>query len=138
MDETDSPVPPGLLPVVGAAILDGDRCLVARRGPSMSAPGRWEFPGGKVERGEDPRAALVREIREELGIEIAVGPLLGRGIVAEPPICLDVYEASRTGGQPELREHQDTRWIAAVDIDQLDWADADVPILAALRRRLEQ
>ena len=65
--------------VVGAAIIEKDRCLVARRGPGMALAGYWEFPGGKVEPGESPEVALVREIREEMGIGIEVGNWIGRG-----------------------------------------------------------
>jgi 8-oxo-dGTP diphosphatase len=130
------------LHVVGAAILDVLRqeacCLVAQRGPAMSQPGRWEFPGGKVEARETPSAALVRELREELGIEIEVGPWLGRGeaIVDGREIVLDVFAATRRAGEPLAREHAQLRWIGANEIDALDWPDADRPILPFLRRAL--
>ena len=65
--------------VVGAAIARGKKCLVTQRGPGMSLAGKWEFPGGKVESNESPRAALAREIVEELGLRISVGELLGTG-----------------------------------------------------------
>jgi mutator protein MutT len=66
MDVLD-PSAPATLHVVGAAIARGETCLVARRGPSMSLAGKWEFPGGKVEVGESAPDALAREILEELG-----------------------------------------------------------------------
>lgn len=65
--------------VVGAAIIAGDRCLVAQRSAQMSNPLKWEFPGGKVRVGEAPKAALRREIAEELGMSIAVGEHIGGG-----------------------------------------------------------
>lgn len=67
------------LHVVGAAIIEHGRCLVAQRRPEMALAGLWEFPGGKVELSELPQSALEREIREELGLAIDVGPWIGRG-----------------------------------------------------------
>ena len=124
--------------VVGAAIVRGGRCLATQRGPGMRLPGKWEFPGGKVEAGEEPRAALAREVGEELGLEIAVGDLLGTGraVAGELAVRLDVYLATLVGGELRLSEHGDARWVGAADLDALDWAEADRPLLAELRRRL--
>jgi 8-oxo-dGTP diphosphatase len=124
--------------VVGAAIIDAGQCLVARRGPGMSLAGQWEFPGGKVEQGEDPRAALAREIREELGLEIDAGDLLGSGHVDDGAtrIRLDVYAARVTRGELRLTEHSEARWIGPHEIDSLEWAAADRPVLADVRRTL--
>jgi len=128
--------------VVGAAIVrnpgrDG-RCLAAQRGAHMRLPGKWEFPGGKVEVGEDPRVALVREVREELGLDIVVGELLGTGrdVGDDLVVRLDVYLATIASGELQLLEHAAVRWLAAAELDSLDWADADRPLLAALRERL--
>src|SRR5205823_2529136 len=100
--------------------------------------GKWEFPGGKVEAEEDPILALEREIREELGLDIAVGPLLGTGRDehAERVIKLDVHLAALLGGEITLLEHAAVRWIDGAAIDTLDWAPADRPLLPALRRHL--
>jgi 8-oxo-dGTP diphosphatase len=124
--------------VVGAAVLRDGRCLVTRRGPGMRLPGKWEFPGGKVEDGEDPRAALARELREELGLDVEVGALLGTGgaVDGEASVRLDVYVAALAdGGEPNLRllEHSEARWVDASELDTLDWAPADVPVLPRLR-----
>lgn len=127
-----------IIHVVGAAIVEGGRCLVARRGPGMALAGYWEFPGGKVEAGESPEVALVREIREEMGIGVKVGAWLGRGeaAVGSRRIVLDVYLATRIDGEPRLNEHSEMRWLEAGEIEGLDWAEADRPILAGLRRIL--
>lgn len=125
--------------VVGAAIVRKGRCLVARRGANMSAPGRWEFPGGKVEFGETARDALQRELREELAIGIEVHESLGVGTVEEPTrrIVLEVFRAKWIDGTLNLREHAEVRWVGADDLDGLDWADADRPVLPAVRALLE-
>lgn len=101
----------------------------------MSEPLRWEFPGGKVEPGEDPREALRREIQEELHLEIEVGALLGHGesVVGGRRIALDVYAATLLAGEVRLVEHQDWGWFTAAEIDGLDWAEADRPVLPALK-----
>jgi 8-oxo-dGTP diphosphatase len=120
------------LHVVGAAITRGGACLVAQRGPRMSLAGKWEFPGGKVEAGESPQAALAREIAEELGLEIAVGPLLGGGTatVGSRVIRLDVYAATVTAGTVSLREHAQLAWATADELPGFDWAEADLPCLS--------
>lgn len=124
--------------MVGAAILQGETCLVAQRGADMSTPLKWEFPGGKLEPGEDPRQALVREIREELALEIEVGDWLGRGESVAGPrrIELDVFTAAVVSGEVRLAEHRDFGWFRAHEIDALDWAAADVPVLGKLKERL--
>ena len=101
------------LHVVGAAILRGPTCLVTQRGADGgSAALKWEFPGGKVEPGEDPRAALVREIAEELSLEIEAGVWLGRGEHSDAgrTIVLDVFAATVTAGTLRLNEHRRHGW----------------------------
>ena len=105
----------------------------------MRLAGKWEFPGGKVEDGEDPRAALARELREELGLDVDVGALLGTGYATdgESTVRLDVYVASLTAdGELRLLEHSEARWVSAAELDGLDWAEADVPVLPQLRALL--
>lgn len=124
------------LRVVGAAILDGSTCLVAQRGPEAAGCAlQWEFPGGKVEADETPRSALVREVREELGVEIEVGERLGRGSATSGGIAIDleVYAAVITSGEIRLAEHCRCGWFRAGEIDALDWAAADRPVLTALK-----
>ncbi|MEO1084066.1 MAG: (deoxy)nucleoside triphosphate pyrophosphohydrolase [Acidobacteriota bacterium] len=129
-----------IVPVVGAAILRPHLCLIARRAAHTSSPGRWEFPGGKVEPAEAPRDALAREIREELAITVDVDDFLGRGVAPQPgrTIVLDVYRCRWTGGELQLRDHDAVRWIQARHIPALAWADADLPILAALEAAIRR
>ncbi len=127
------------LKVVGAAILRGDVCLVAQRGPDAARCAlQWEFPGGKVEAGEAPGAALEREIREELDVEVEIGPRLGHGNhdSGDVVIELDVFVARIVSGDVRLNEHHRYGWFRAGQIDALDWAAADRPILPALKRLL--
>lgn len=126
------------LHVVGAAIVRDGRVLAARRSPAMPLPGRWEFPGGKVEDGETPEAALAREIAEELGVTVRVGALVGTGEdeQARRRIRLDVYACELVSGEPKAREHDRLAWVGAGELGGLDWAAADVPVLAPLRALL--
>ena len=129
------PKPRAEIHVVGAAIVREGRCLVAKRSPAMALPGRWEFPGGKVDAGESAAAALRREIREELALQVEVGARLGVGYDEQGArrIRLEVFLCRWLAGELALAEHEEARWIAAAEIDTLDWAAADRPVLPALR-----
>ena len=116
--------------VVGAALLDGGRLLAARRSAPADLAGRWELPGGKVEPGERPEDALVRELREELGIEAeAVGRVPGQWPLRAPYV-LQVWTARLRPGSPEprpLQDHDELRWLNPGRIWEVDWLDQDVP-----------
>lgn len=124
--------------VVGAVILDQGHVLCVQRGPHGSLAGKWEFPGGKIEPGEDARAALIREIREELECEIAVGDEVTTtsheyefGIVN-----LTTYYCRLVTGTPTLVEHADQAWVEPNALHSLDWAAADIPAVALIQRHL--
>ena len=124
--------------VVGAAILRDGRVLAARRTSPAAAAGRWEFPGGKVEPGETPEEALVREIAEELGCRVVVtGWLEGAAAIGATHV-LTVATASLDGlaGEPVPHEHDAVRWLAADELDDVAWLDSDRPFLRELRRRM--
>lgn len=121
--------------VVGAVILnDEGEVLCARRSPRMSQPGLWEFPGGKVEPGEQPEESLRREIAEELGCEIAVGELVADAVHPYPDVQvrLMTFLARLRAGEPVAREHDALVWLDRGRLGELRWAPADLPTVAAL------
>lgn len=124
--------------VVGAAIIHDGRCLLAQRSETMPLPGKWEFPGGKVEEREDPKDALAREIEEELGITVRIGAFLGRGSSQKGnrTIILDVYAAEWLSGEAVPQEHAALVWAQADQLPEFDWAEADIPIIPAVQRLL--
>ncbi len=108
--------------------------LAARRTWPEEHAGRWELPGGRVEDGEDPEDALVREIAEELGCTVALRRWLpGVQPVAGGRHVLRVALVDLVAGEPELREHDEVRWLDAASLDDVDWLEPDRPFLEALR-----
>ncbi len=121
--------------VVGAAILNGNTCLVAQRGEQMSVPLKWEFPGGKVKAGEAPADALRREISEEFGVAIEVYEFLGEGSseIRGHAIRLEVFRAQILSGDLIPIEHHQIRWVNAEKLVRLDWAEADIPVVPVVQ-----
>ncbi len=124
--------------VVGAVILRERRVLAALRGPGKHLAGYWEFPGGKVEDGEDEREALRRELMEELAIEGTVHERLGEATHRYPAVTvrLVAYVVRIASGEPVAIEHAELRWVDTAELDELRWAPGDVPFLPAVRTRL--
>ncbi len=117
------------------------RALAARRASPPSLAGRWEFPGGKVEEGETPTAALRRELSEELEIEVRLGAEIEAPEGGRWPIStlheMRTWLAEITGGQPCVtRSHDEVRWLTVDELGGLDWLDADRAIVDELTRRL--
>jgi 8-oxo-dGTP diphosphatase len=119
--------------VMGAAIVHGGRVLAARRTRPDSARGLWELPGGKVEPGEHPGAAVVREIREELGCTVTVTGHLAGEQPAGNGFTLRVAVAELAGGEPVPREHDAVRWLRADQLDEVSWLPPDLAFLAGIR-----
>jgi 8-oxo-dGTP diphosphatase len=122
--------------VVGAAIMRDGRVLAARRTFPAEAAGRWEFPGGKVEPGETPSDALVREIAEELGCTIEVTSWLPERVAIGERHVLTVARAVLVDGDPRPHEHDEVRWLGPGELDDVDWLDADRPFVVSLRAAL--
>ena len=150
------------LTVVGAAIIRDGLVFCTQRGPGGPAAGQWEFPGGKVEPGERPAAALARELREELHVAVVVGDVITTTVVgaggngddsagevvspgtttavgqpklanAAAAIALTTYFCRLAEGpEPTLTEHVAARWLPPQRLAELDWAVADLPTVAIL------
>ena len=122
--------------VVAAVIRGHDgRILIARRADTQHQGGLWEFPGGKVEEGEAPRHALVRELREELGIEVeAARPLIKvQHDYVDKHVLLDVWEVSGFSGEAQGVEGQPLAWVTPRKLPDYDFPAANQPIVAAAR-----
>ena len=120
--------------VVAALVRDGSRVLVSRRRADQAMPLLWEFPGGKVEPGESPEAALAREVREELGCEIRVGRIHEVVFHAyeDFDLYMLVYACTITAGEPAPIEVAEVAWVEAARLPSLDLLPADYPLARAL------
>ena len=120
--------------VVAALVRDRTRVLVSRRRADQAMPLLWEFPGGKIEPGEAPEAALAREVREELGCEIRVGRIFEVVFhaYADFDLYMLVYACEITAGTPEPREVAEVAWIDAARLPDMDLLPADYPLARAL------
>ncbi|PHQ49432.1 DNA mismatch repair protein MutT [Streptomyces cinnamoneus] len=123
--------------VVGGAVLHQGRLLAARRSAPPELAGRWELPGGKMEPGETPQEALVRELREELGVEAEPLERIEGEWPLKPPYVLHVWTARLLSGEPRpLEDHDELRWLTPDRIDEVDWLEQDRPAVAAAVRLL--
>ena len=128
---------PQLLTVVAAALIRADhRVLLQQRAPNRSMAGLWEFPGGKVEPGETPEAALARELGEELGIAVAPDALAPAAFASEAlgdrHLLLLLYTARTWTGEPTALDASDLSWASVEEMRGLPMPPADVPLVAAL------
>jgi 8-oxo-dGTP diphosphatase len=123
--------------VVAALVRDGTKILMSRRRPDQPMPNLWEFPGGKVEPGESPTDALAREVREELGCEVAVGRIHEVVFHAYPDFDLYmlVYEARVVSGTARAVDVAEIAWVEAARLPELDLLPADYPLARALASR---
>ena len=135
-------ITPGVkrIEVVAGILWRGGRFLAACRPEGSVHAGQWEFPGGKVEAGEDAEAALARELREELGVEL--GMEAGRAqfwrtlehVYTTPPrhVVLHFFHVRDFAGQACAREGQELRWLTPVEAAELPFLEADVPVVRDL------
>ena len=126
------------IPVVAAVIRREGKILATQRGYGPQKDG-WEFPGGKVESGEDPREALVREIREELRVDIVPGAEIGVVAHEYPNISIRMqcFWAEIREGSPVLTEHENAKWISTAELEQVDWLPADRKILPKIKEGMQ-
>ena len=120
--------------VVAAVIRDGDRIFATARCYG-EYKGWWEFPGGKIEAGETPEEALVREIREELDTEIRVGELIDTIEYDYPAfhLSMDCFWAEVVVGQLVLKEAEDARWLTKETLESVPWLPADASLIERIK-----
>lgn len=123
-----------VLEVVAGILEREGRYLVAMRSAGGELPGRWEFPGGKVEPGESPEGALAREFLEELGLTVEVGERVAVGIHRNggSTVRLSGFRVYRLRGEPACRVHEELRWVKTGEMRALPFAPADLPLIEAL------
>jgi len=124
--------------VVACALIDADkRVLIAQRPEGKSMAGLWEFPGGKIDAGETPEHALVRELREELGIETATSCLAPIAFASHGyekfHLLMPVFACRKWVGTPQPREGQALKWVKPAELSRYPMPPADVPLVALLR-----
>lgn len=122
------------LKVVAAIIVDHGRIFATQRGYGEFKDG-WEFPGGKIEAGETPEEALVREIKEELDTEIKVGKLLDTVEYDYPTfhLSMDCFVCSVKSGDLVLKEHEAAKWLTKDTLDSVDWLPADLGLIEKIK-----
>jgi 8-oxo-dGTP diphosphatase len=126
-----------LLFVVAAALIDVEgRVLVQQRPPGKPMAGLWEFPGGKVEPGERPEAALIRELHEELGIDVEAACLapatFASEALGERHLLLLLYALRKWKGVPEARHASALKWVRPLELHRLEMPPADKPLIGLL------
>lgn len=126
-----------IIKVVGAILIKEGRILCAQRGGEKSLPYLWEFPGGKIEQGETPHQALIRELSEELLIEVELETTIFDAVSYEYDfgvVNLSTIIGNLKSGEPVLTEHQEIRWLSPEELFEVEWAPADIPIVKQLSK----
>ena len=128
-----------IIRVAAAAIIDQERGLVlaGKRNADRLVGGYWEFPGGKIEKGETQQQTAKREVEEELNAEIIVGPQLGETVSYEYDfgiVELTVFFAKMTAHDFKLVAHSKIEWLPAAQVGKLNWAPADAPLIVELAK----
>ncbi len=122
--------------VVGAVIVKDGKIMAAQRPLNKSLGGMWEFPGGKIEDGEEPKDTLKREIEEEMSCSIIVNDFIVRDVYSYDfgDIALSTFFCILDNSYPTLNEHIDMKWLSISELDSVDWAPADIATLDILKK----
>ncbi|MGG4169249.1 (deoxy)nucleoside triphosphate pyrophosphohydrolase [Rossellomorea vietnamensis] len=122
--------------VVGAVIFRDNKILCAQRGTKKSLPLMWEFPGGKIEKGEKPEEALKREIHEEMHCSIEIGEKIEHTVHEYDfgIVHLTTYHCKLIEGEPVLTEHTAIKWLSPEKLGTLKWAPADIPAIEKIAK----
>jgi 8-oxo-dGTP diphosphatase len=123
-----------MIRVTAAILIHDNRILIAQRGEKDKLAGKWEFPGGKIEKSETPQECLTREMKEEFGIDVLVGEFFGESTYpCESEIVqLLAYYTVWTGGNFSLNAHAAARWVALSQLREYEFAPADKPFVEKL------
>jgi 8-oxo-dGTP diphosphatase len=121
--------------VTAAILIKDKKVLIAKRKADDRQANKWEFPGGTVEQNETPEACLIREIREEFGINVSVGRFFGESVYHydHGSIKLLAYRTQWESGKITLKDHADYRWVSPEQLCEYDFAPADIPFVEKLR-----
>lgn len=128
-----------IIKVAGVVIIDQDKnkVLAGKRNADRLVGGMWEFPGGKIEKGETPQEAAKRELKEEFHDEVQIGPQLGETVSYEYDfgmVKLTVFFAKLLTNNFDLVAHSEVEWLSADEVQKLNWAPADAPLVKELAR----
>ena len=128
-----------IIKVAGVAIIDQDKnkVLAGKRNADRLVGGMWEFPGGKIEKGEKPQEAAKRELKEEFHDEVQIGPQLDETVSYEYDfgiVKLTVFFAKLLTNNFDLVAHSEVEWLSADEVQKLNWAPADAPLVKELAR----
>ena len=124
--------------IIKAANENGESIIFATQRGYGDLKGGWEFPGGKIEEGETPQEALIREIKEELETEIKVGTLINTIEYDYPTfhLSMDCFWAEIVSGDLVLKEHEAAKWLTKEELDSVEWLPADVTLIENIKRCL--
>lgn len=125
--------------VIRAVNEKGQKVIFATQRGYGDLKGGWEFPGGKIEAGETPQEALIREIKEELEVEIKVGNLIDIVEYDYPTfhLSMDCFWAELVSGDLVLKEHEAAKWLTKEELDSVEWLPADITFLDKLQESME-
>ena len=120
-----------MIAVVAALMVHNGKLLIARRPDGKHMAGKWEFPGGKIEKGETPEQALERELFEELGVKTETGRIYHaiHHSYPEKDVLLLFYRSRLISGEPQAIEEAEIRFIEEKELHDFDWAEADGPLI---------
>ena len=122
--------------VTAAILIKDDKILIARRKETDRQGGKWEFPGGKIQKNETPRECLIREMKEEFGIEVRVGEFFAESTYCyeHGEIRLLAYRTAWVDGRLTLKAHADCRWVYPSQLNDFEFAPADIPFVEKLQQ----
>ena len=125
--------------IIKATNANGEPIIFATQRGYGDFKGGWEFPGGKIEEGETPQEALVREIKEELETEITVGDLIDTIEYDYPTfhLSMDCFWAEIVSGELVLIEHEAAKWLTKDELDSVEWLPADITLIEAIAKELD-